>query len=93
MPLTADKVMFEIYREAGYGRRCRVVYFTELDEHNKEAEINRAMAGEHVFDGFLRGSQSGPAKQAIQRLIDRLNAGEPLDAEAIRGELSPLCAD
>ena len=41
--MTSNKVMFEIYREAGYGRKYRVVYFTELNEHNKEAEINRAL--------------------------------------------------
>ena len=27
--MTSNKVMFEIYREAGYGRKYRVVYFTE----------------------------------------------------------------
>ena len=38
---TGDQVMFEIYREAGYDRRFKVVYFTELNEHNRETEINR----------------------------------------------------
>ena len=32
----SDRTMFEIYREAVYARQYRVVYFTELDEHNKE---------------------------------------------------------
>jgi len=36
----AAKVMFEIYREAGYGRKYCAVYFTELDENNKETEIS-----------------------------------------------------
>ena len=45
MPLTSDtkKVMFEIYRDADYGNRYRVVYFTELGEHDKEDEISRAI--------------------------------------------------
>ena len=46
--------MFEVYRDVTYGTRYRVVYFTELQDHNKELEINRAMAGEHFVDGFIR---------------------------------------
>ena len=45
--------MFEIYRETTYTGKYRVVYFTELQDHDKETEINRAMAGEHFYDGFL----------------------------------------
>ena len=32
MASESDKVMFEIYREAGYGRKFCAVYFTELDD-------------------------------------------------------------
>lgn len=71
-----DKVMFEIYREPGYDRRFRVVYFTELDEHNKEAEINRATAGEHFYDGFLRSGSLNESKRLITGLLERLNRGE-----------------
>jgi hypothetical protein len=74
-----DKVMFEIYREAGYDRQYRVVYFTELDEHNKDAEIARATAGEHYYDGFLRAGTLPEAKRVIVSLLDRLNAGEAVD--------------
>ena len=83
-----DKVMFEIYREAGYDRLYRVVYFTELDEHNKEAEIARATAGEHFYDGFLRTDTLMEAKRAIRGLLERLNRGESLDAEAVERDLS-----
>jgi hypothetical protein len=54
MPMEADKVMFEIYREAAYTGKYRVVYFTELNDANKEYEINRALSGEHFYDGFIR---------------------------------------
>ena len=84
-----DKVMFEIYREAGYDRRFRVVYFTELDEHNKDAEIARATAGEHLHSGFLRSATLADAKQVIIGLVERLNRGEPLDA----AELDRLLAE
>ena len=43
MLFEADKVMFEIYRETEYTGRYKVVYFTELQDHNKETEINRAL--------------------------------------------------
>ena len=45
MAFESDKTMFEVYRDVTYGTRYRVVYFTELQDHNKELEINRAMAG------------------------------------------------
>jgi hypothetical protein len=78
-----DKVMFEIYRESAYDRRYRVVYFTELDEHNKDEEIARATAGEHYYDGFLRNESLSEAKRLIGRLLDRLNAGEPVPPEEL----------
>jgi len=84
-----DKVMFEIYREATYDRRYNVVYFTELDEHNKETEINRATAGEHFYDGYLRIGSLSDAKRLIGRVLERLNKGEvlkPVEVEAVLGE-------
>lgn len=82
--------MFEIYREADYDRRFRVIYFTELDEHNKEREIARAMAGEHFFDGFLSERRKERGKQVLQELIDRLNAGEDIQPDMIEQELAKL---
>jgi len=83
----AAKVMFEIYREAGYGQQYRVVYFTELDEHNKETEISRAMAGEHLFDGFLVESRLSEAKSAIAGFLKRLNNGEDVTADELQRSL------
>ena len=37
-----DRVMYEIYREAGYGEKVRVVYYTLLEEHQRDIEITRA---------------------------------------------------
>jgi hypothetical protein len=82
-----DKVMFEIYREAGYGQRYRVVYFTELDEHTKDAEIARATAGEHFYDGFLRAGSIAEAKRAVTGLLERLNAGEAVAAAEVEQAL------
>ena len=80
MPLTTDtkKVMFEIYRDADYGGRYRVVYFTEL--------------GEHIFDGFLLHRERNQAKQVVDEILDRLNRGEKVGEQAIRESLEPYLA-
>ncbi len=75
--MESDKVMFEVYRE-GYNNQYRVVYFTELNDQNKEYEINRAMAGEHFFDGFIRNYRKEEAKDLIDALLKRMNNGEQL---------------
>jgi len=92
MAFESDKVMFEIYREGGYGRKYRAVYFTELDEHNKEAEISRAMAGEHLYDGFLSQINIAMGKAATEAIIGRLNNGETLAAGEIDEILAPYRA-
>jgi hypothetical protein len=72
----SDKVMFEIYRETEYTGQYRVVYFTELSDHNKESEINHALAGEHFFDGFIKNFRKDEAKMIIDGILGRLNNGE-----------------
>jgi len=89
MLFEADKVMFEIYRETEYTGKYRVCYFTELQDHNKETEINHALAGEHFFDGFIRNFRKEEAKQIIDSILARLNSGErlePTEAERALGE-------
>lgn len=88
MAIESAKVMFEIYREAGHGRKYRAVFFTELDEHNKEAEISRAMAGEHVYDSFLAESKLPEGKQMIASIVARLNDGEQLDEPQLAAMLT-----
>lgn len=74
-----DKIMFEIFRVDGASREFRTVYFTELEEHDREEGINQALAGEHVFDGFIAQRNVDQAKAAITSLMERLNQGEELD--------------
>jgi hypothetical protein len=93
MAFEADKVMFEIYRETEYTGKYRVVYFTELQDHNKEAEINHALAGEHFFDGFLKNYKKEEAKQIIDGILERLNSGEKLDARHVESALGEHIAD
>lgn len=87
--LESDKIMFEIYKEGVYGERFHVVYFTELEDHDKDKEIDRAFAGEHFYDGFIRSHQSDEAKQIIESVLDRLNEGDSVEAS----ELNRLLAD
>ncbi len=87
--MESDKVMFEVYRE-GYNRQYRVVYFTELNDQNKEYEINRAMAGEHFYDGFIRNYRKEEAKDLIDSLLKRLNDGERLTPEQFAQAIAPF---
>lgn len=88
----SEKIMFEIYREGSYNRRFKVVYFTELNDNNKEAEINRAIAGEHFYDGFLKESGKEEAKAVIDRALERLNGGEQVRPEELEKELAKYLA-
>jgi len=81
MAFESEKTMFEVYRDATYGSEFRVVYFTELQDHNKEIEINRAMAGEHFVDGFLRDLRKEDAKEIIDSLLGRMNEGQMLSPQ------------
>lgn len=89
MSLASDKIMFEIYKETTYTGRYRVVYFTELQDHNKESEISRAMAGEHFYDGFIRTYRKEQAKELINQILDRLNSGENVSAAEVERQLQP----
>ena len=94
MPLTSDtkKVMFEIYRDSEFNGKFKVVYFTELGEHDKEKEIDDAMRGQHIFDGFLLHRERNQAKVVVDEILERLNRGEQIDESAIRESLQPFLA-
>ena len=92
MAFESDKVMFEIYREKTYSGKYRVVYYTELDDHNKEWEINRALAGESFCDGFLKNYRKEEGKQIIEQFIERLNQGERVDPAEVTAALGDLAA-
>lgn len=89
---TAAKIMFEVYREGGYDRRYRVVYFTELNDHNRDTELNRCLAGESFFSGYLSEASRKDGRAVISAALKRLNDGEALTAEGLKAELEPHLA-
>jgi hypothetical protein len=89
----SDKIMFEIYRETGYTGEFRVVYFTELNDRNKESEINAAMAGEHYLDGFIPEQRKEEAKLRIGELLKKLNAGANISTLDALSMLFPYVRD
>ena len=80
----SDKIMFEIYRDKHYNEKFHVVYYTELNENNKHVEINRALAGESYFDGFIRDFRKEEAKQIIEDIVKQLNEGVLIDKDQIK---------
>jgi hypothetical protein len=92
MAFESDKVMFEIYRDKTYSGKYRVVYYTELDDHNKDTEINRALAGESFYDGFLKNYRKEEGKQIISRFLERLNQGEHVDPAELTAALGEHAA-
>ncbi|HEY4681852.1 MAG TPA: hypothetical protein VIH17_01215 [Candidatus Acidoferrales bacterium] len=86
--MEADKTMFEIYREATYSGKYKVVYFTELHDHNKEFEIISATEGEHYYDGFIKNWRKDKAKLLIDKFVRRLNEGEKLTPADLECELA-----
>lgn len=92
MAMESDKVMFEIYREAAYTGKYRVVYYTELNENNKEWEINHALSGEHFYDGFIKNYRKDEAKDIIDAILKRMNDGEKLGPTDVESALTEFIA-
>jgi hypothetical protein len=92
MSLASDRIMFEIYKETTYSGGYRVVYFTELQDYNKETEISHAMAGEHFYDGFIKNYRKEQAKEVINKILERLNGGESVSLTEIELQLQPYAA-
>jgi hypothetical protein len=90
MSFESQKILFQIYREGSFNRRYRVVYFTELGDGNKETEINRALAGDPVYDGFIKDYRKEEAKAVIERYLDALNNGAAFDTDRFRQDLKPF---
>ena len=87
MAFESDKIMFEIYQDNLYNKKFRAVFYTELNEHNKHTEINRALAGSHYFDGFIKDYKKEEAKKIIDSIVNDLNEGNLIKPEEIKEKL------
>ncbi len=93
MAFESDKTMFEIYREKEFNKKFRVIYYTELTEHNKESEINRALNGETIFDGFITDNSKEKGKNIIRELLREMNSTDTaLNKEEISTRLDGCLA-
>ena len=59
-----------------------------MQDHNKETEINHALAGEHYFDGFIKNYGKDEAKQIIDSILGRLNNGERVEPQEVERALA-----
>ncbi len=93
MAFESDKTMFEIYREKDFNKKFKVVFYTELTEHNKETEINRAMNGETIFDGFIKDNSKEQGKTIIRDILREMNSrNESLGKDEIKIRLAEYLA-
>jgi len=86
MPLTTDtkKVMFEIYRDSDVGGSYKVVYFTELGEHDKETEIEKAMRGlADTLNGTQQLTYQGRAYDLARAGKDVVLAPRPVTIHSV----------
>jgi hypothetical protein len=88
-----DKIMFEIYRDNTYSKEYRVVYFSELNDHNRDKEIDRAMLGDHYYDGYFLTLKKERAMRDIDGVVDRLNTAGDMDLDELKRELSEILID
>ena len=84
-----DRIMFEVYRDVGPHGQYRVVYFTELEEHERDREIAAAFKGEHVLDGFIAGRDRDAARSLIAAILGSLNGGAAISTAEFEARLQP----
>lgn len=75
MPTGIEKVYFGIYRETGCNRRYQIVYFTELDELERDAAMDRFVDGDTIYTGFLKKECLDESKRLLVEYLARWNAG------------------
>ncbi len=91
-PHTTDKVLFEIVRDDQAATPYQVVYYTELNEKERDEAIDRAMASEPIFNGFIDAARLELAKRAIAAWLERLNSGEPFNADEFERDVAEYLA-
>ena len=91
--MSDDRTMFEIYRESDYNRAFHSIFYTDLDEHVRDAEIAKAMAGETVYTGYVADERKEDARHAIDAIVDALNDADEDDDVLSAAEIERRLAD
>jgi dihydropteroate synthase len=68
-----ERTMFEIFRERDYNRAFHCIFYTELEEHVRDAEIAKAAAGETIYTGFVADDRKEQAREVVLAVVDELN--------------------
>ena len=71
----SEKVFFGIYKESGCGKPYPILYFTELDEHERDAEMSESVEGETIYTGFLKEARLDQGKHLLADNLARWNVG------------------
>lgn len=87
------KILFAVYREAGKNGPYRVIYFTELEEKERDAAIEEFVTGETVYQAYLREEAAPGAKPKIEERLERWNAGDKPDIAAFEAAMRPYLAE
>ena len=72
----SDKTLFEIYRGGAFDPRFHCIFYTDLEEHERERMIAKAAAGEPVFSGFVADDRKAEARSVIDAWLEELNDGD-----------------
>ena len=92
MSVRDNKIMFQIYKEVKYHGDYRVVLFTELGDHNKDAEIDKVLAGKEFLSGYIMELRRSKAQVIFDDILGKLNDGENLTPATAQKLLEPVSA-
>ena len=87
-----EKVYFGIYKESGCDKPYRILYFTELDELERDTAMNRFVEGETIYTGFLKKACLDQGKRLLADYVARWNAGTSPIVEELVSSISS-CLD
>ena len=88
-----EKTMFEIYRESDYNRAFHYIFYTDLEEHGRDAEIAKAASAETVFSGFLGDDTKEKARAIVEAIVDELNDMDEDEASMPPAEIEKRLAE
>ena len=84
----SDKVFFGIYKESGHEEPYQILYFTELDDLERDAAMDRFVEGETIYTGYLKEACLDEGKRLLAGYLARWNAGTSPIVEELVSSIS-----